>query len=142
MKEQNYKNHSRMVPMYHYFLTIILLAILIKTCLPCCSQTCNFSQSNILIGGLTLACIVIAYFARAFALKAQDRVIRAEENLRHFVATGKLLPGNLRMNQIIALRFASDDEWLDLIERAIKENLNSKDIKQSIKNWKADFNRV
>ncbi len=142
MKEQNYKNHTRMVPMYHYFLTIILLAILIKICLPCCYQTCTFSQSNILIGALTLACIVIAYFARAFALKAQDRVIRAEENLRHFVATGKLLPENLKMNQIIALRFASDDEWLSLMDKAIKENLRSKDIKLSIKNWKADFNRV
>ena len=53
-----------------------------------------------------------------------------------------MLPSQLRMGQIIALRFASDEEYVSLTERAIAENLSSKEIKMSIKNWKADHNRL
>jgi hypothetical protein len=77
-----------------------------------------------------------------FALKAQDRAIRAEENLRHFVLTGKLLPASLRIGQIVALRFASDDEFVALAQKAADKNLPGKQIKQSITNWKADTYRV
>jgi hypothetical protein len=77
-----------------------------------------------------------------FALKAQDRAIRAEENLRHFVLTGKLLPAGLRIGQIVALRFAADEEFVALAVKAASENLGSKEIKQSITNWKEDTYRV
>ena len=53
-----------------------------------------------------------------------------------------MFPTELKLNQIIALRFASDEELVTLTERAIKENLTSKEIKMAIKNWKADHNRV
>ena len=81
-------------------------------------------------------------FVRMFALKAQDRAIRAEENLRHFVLTGKLLPASLSVGQIVALRFAPDAEFPALVEKAATNNLSGKEIKQSIQNWKADFYRV
>lgn len=81
-------------------------------------------------------------FSRIFALKAQDRAIRAEENLRHFVLTGKLLPSSLTVGQVVALRFASDAEFVALAEKAAANNLSGKEIKQSIQNWKADFYRV
>ena len=68
--------------------------------------------------------------------------IRAEENLRHFVITGKILPANLRVAQIIALRFAPDEEFISLTEKASLENLSPKQIKSNIKNWKADLYRV
>jgi len=142
MEQQNFKNHSRMVPLYHYILWLILLAVLIGSIVNLCHSSCDNFYSASLITALTIAGILTAWFARAFALKAQDRAIRAEENLRHFAATGKLLPSQLRMGQIIALRFAGDDEWLALIQLAIDKNLSSKEIKQQIKNWKADFNRV
>jgi len=58
------------------------------------------------------------------------------------VMTGKLLPSDLTMSQIIALRFASDDEFLPLMEKALQEKLSAKEIKSSIKNWKADQYRV
>ena len=77
-----------------------------------------------------------------FALKAQDRAIRAEEKLRHFVLTGKLLPASLRIGQIVALRFAADEEFAALAVKAVAENLTSKQIKESINNWKADTYRV
>jgi hypothetical protein len=75
-------------------------------------------------------------------LKAQDRAIRAEENLRHYVLTGKLLPTSLTVGQIVALRFAPDAEFPALVNKAATENLPGKAIKASIQNWKADFYRV
>jgi hypothetical protein len=56
--------------------------------------------------------------------------------------TGKLLPASLRIGQIIALRFAADEEFVGLAVKAASENLSSKEIKQSINNWKADTYRV
>ena len=91
---------------------------------------------------IAIILILLAWYIRIFPLKAQDRAIKAEENLRHYVMTGKLLPPELRMSQIIALRFSSDEEFLQLTERALKEKLSSKEIKMAIKNWKADYYRV
>jgi hypothetical protein len=98
---------------------------------------------NALLFILTGLSLLSGYFLfRSFSLKAQDRAIRAEENLRHFVLTGKLLDKNLTVSQIVALRFAPDEEFIALAERAVKENLNNPDIKKAIKNWKADNHLV
>jgi hypothetical protein len=77
-----------------------------------------------------------------FALKAQDRAINAEESLRYYIMTGKALPNELTISQIIALRFASDAEYLALLDRAIKDNLSNKEIKMAIQQWKGDYHRV
>lgn len=86
--------------------------------------------------------ILLMWFTRTFALKAQDRAIRAEENFRHYLLTQKPLPSSLRLSQIIALRFASDEEYLELVEQAVKDKLPAKEIKAKIKNWKGDYHRV
>ena len=70
------------------------------------------------------------FFCRVFALKAQDRAIRAEENLRYFVLTGQLLDPRLGIRQIIALRFAPDDEFVGLAKRAASEQLTEDAIKR------------
>jgi hypothetical protein len=89
------------------------------------------------------ACMIpVALYARIFALKAQDRAIRAEENLRHFAMTGKLLDARLSVKQIVALRFASDGEFTTLAARAANDSLSPTAVKQSIKNWRADEDRV
>ena len=62
--------------------------------------------------------------------------------MRHFVLTGKLLDKNLTMSQIIALRFADNDEFVDLVQKASANNMSSKDIKQAIQTWRADHDRV
>lgn len=79
---------------------------------------------------------------RTYALKAQDRAIRAEESLRFFILTGKAIDERLRMGQIVALRFASDNELVALAEKAAMEGLSGKQIKQLIQQWKADYRRI
>ena len=144
MKQQNFKNHSKLVPLFHG-VTAFLLLIGIS------GATVNFSQAirngnNQLGAGILLLLFVIAllffWFIRAFSLGAQDRAIRAEENLRYFSLTGKLFSNKLTLRQIIALRFAPDEEFINLVDRAIKENLSQTIIKQTIQNWKADHNRI
>jgi hypothetical protein len=91
---------------------------------------------------LVLTLISVSFHSRSFALKAQDRAVRAEENFRYFVLTGTPLPHGLTLCQIIALRFASDEELVSLVDKTLKENLAPKDIKQAVKNWKADYHRA
>ncbi len=99
-----------------------------------------YSASLIVV--MTVCLALTALFARMFALKAQDRAIRAEENLRHFVMTGKLLDPRLTVQQIIGLRFGSDEEFVALARRAAEESLAQKDIKRAVKKWRADTYRV
>jgi hypothetical protein len=86
--------------------------------------------------------VLTALLGRMFAVKAQDRAIRAEENLRHFVLTGKLLDPRLAIRQVIGLRFASDAEFVALAKRAADENLSERAIKQAVQQWKPDTYRV
>jgi hypothetical protein len=79
---------------------------------------------------------------RIFSLKVQSRVIRVEENFRHYVLTGKPLDTRLRLSQVIALRFAKDDEFVELAKKAVDEKLSNDAIKRLITDWKADYHRV
>ena len=141
-KTQNYSNHPQLVPSYHYFTSLLILALITLTSIYCFTENKNASLFNAILILLTVTILSIGLHARSFALKAQDRAIRAEENLRYFILTGKRLDQNLKMSQIIALRFASDEELVELVERALKENLSSTEIKKAIKNWKGDYYRV
>lgn len=140
MTSQNFKNHRRFHPIYHYFLPLVLLATLIVEVLLIVRE--GMSLSAILF--LLIFVIITAYFIllRTYPLKAQDRAIKAEENLRHFALTGKLLDSRLTIGQIIALRFASDAEFPELCDKAVSQNLSSNDIKKAIKNWKSDNYRI
>ena len=142
MTQQNYSNHTRMVPGYHYVAGALWLAIFIGSFVNLFHSTPETHYSAALIVAMNILLVLIAYYSRAFALKAQDRAIRAEENFRHFVLTGKPLNSGLRMSQIIALRFAGDDEFVALAQKAANENLSAKAIKQAITNWKEDTYRV
>lgn len=142
MQQQNFNNHSRMVPMYHYVTYTLLLVTIIGCIMLLVNDTCSAAYNGWLMLSLSLLLLLALWFARSFALKAQDRVIRAEENFRYFIATQKTLPKELTMSQIIALRFAADDEWQSLMQQAIDKNLSAKEIKKQIKNWRADYYRV
>ena len=141
---QNYANHARLDLGYHKILAPVLLLTFIGSWVNFAESVGDhqrlYSASLILV---LSGCLVAAtLYARIFPLKAQDRAIRAEEGLRHYVLTGKLLDPRLSVPQVVALRFASDAEFPTLASRAASENLPPKEIKQSIKNWRADEYRV
>lgn len=142
MSTQNYENHKQFVFGYHRILLPALLILFIGSLVNLFKCTPGNCYAASLICFASLLLFVMAYYIRMFPLIAQNRVIRAEENLRFYVLTGKLLPAEIRMSQVIALRFAPDEELEDLVKRAINENLSQKDIKKAIKNWKGDYHRV
>lgn len=142
MAEQNFKNHGRYIPLWHYITPLVIAGILGWGIV---NFTNHHAYTHFLGAFMILVSFVLLmlwWYARAFALRAQDRAIRAEETFRHFILTGKPLDSRLRMRQIIALRFASDEEFAALAKRAVDESMSSSDIKKAIKNWKADYNRV
>jgi Family of unknown function (DUF6526) len=144
MAEQNFKNHARYVPMFHG----VLFALIVIAFLGSVAYLIRHIGDHhgrtplVLFVIITFAMILQFFFSRTFPLKAQDRAIRAEENLRHFALTGKLLDPRLTVPQIIALRFASDDEFVALARKAADSGLSNREIKQSVKNWRADDYRV
>jgi len=142
MELQNFKNHPRLVVGWHYITSVALLALLIGSFINLFHSAKENLYSASLICLIALILLFIFWFTRVFALKAQDRAIRAEENLRHFVLTGKLLDKQLSVSQIVALRFADDEEFVALAAKAVKEKLSNKDIKLLIQSWKADHHRV
>lgn len=142
MSEQNFKNHTRFVPLYHYVAGTLAIAIFGGSIVNLFHSDAQTHYSAALIVCIAFVLLILFWYARAFALRAQDRAIRAEENFRHYILTGKPLPKELKMGQIIGLRFASDEEFSALAQKAVAENLDQKTIKQSIKNWKADNDRA
>jgi len=144
MATQNYANHRQMVPMFHLVLLPVLGLTLIGSVVNLVKSWGEHSRiySASLIVVLTIATIMLSFLIRIFALKAQDRAIRAEENLRHFAMAGKLLDPRLTIGQVIALRFASDGEFLALSKKAADEATAPDDIKRSVQEWRADTYRV
>jgi hypothetical protein len=142
MSQQNFKKHSRYIPLWHFIIPLIILSLFIGII----NNLVHAVASNVYSAALlvVIAALLISFYwyTRWFALRAQDRAIRAEENFRHFILTGKPLDSRLRMGQIIALRFASDEEMPALAKRALEEKLSQKEIKQAIKTWRPDYNRV
>lgn len=142
MNEQNFKNHAKYVFGYHVIGGLGILVLIIGSLVNLFTSTSENIYSASLICLMAVLLLLVASYARTFPLRAQDRAIRAEENLRYYVLTGKLLPRELKISQIIALRFASDDELVSLVDRSLHEKLTGKEIKRSIKNWRADHYRV
>jgi hypothetical protein len=140
--EQNYKNHRRYTIGYHLITSLLLLAFLggaINNA-RISSKDNQYSACLLVLGAIIM--ILLYWYLRAFPLKAQDRAIRAEENFRHYLLTNRQLDPRLRMSQIVALRFASDEEFPGLAQRAANENIKSEEIKKLIRSWRADNDRV
>ena len=144
MEEQSYAKHAKFVPLFHGGLFALILLALGR------SVASLFRAVESGSGRLTSAALVdlsfaaglLFLFCRTFPLKAQDRAIRAEENLRHFALTGKLLDKRLSAKQIIGLRFASDGEFPALAKKAADENMSLDAIKRSVKTWRPDYDRL
>ena len=144
MKQQDFSNHTRVVPAFH----MVALPILVLNFADQIYRIVRlgFSFDTVVSLLLAIALILVALYARMFALTVQDRVIRLEMRLR----LEQVLPPDLKpripqftVNQLVAMRFASDAELPDLARRVLEEKMNNrKSIKQLIKTWKADYLRA
>src|SRR6476620_1602317 len=142
-KTHDYKSHRRYVPSFHFFVLPVLLANVViegKRLFQ------NQDLRNAWAVVFAIALFVFAFAARGMAARAQDRVIRLEERLRlaslmspeNFSKIGELTPA-----QLVALRFASDEEAPDLAQRTLTGEFKSpEEIKKAVKNWRADLHRV
>ena len=142
---QNYKNHIRLHPPYHFFAVFVFFINIIVAIVVLIRRWPHHLAMHLWIVVMAFALFVLVTVVRTYPLRVQDRVIRLEENLRY----QRLLPPDLlaaaqslTLGQIVALRFASDAELPTLVQRALTENLKPKAIKQSITNWRADNLRV
>ena len=143
MSEQNYSNHVRRTPVFGVALLLLMVTAVgavVNLYQSWGDHQRLYSASLILV--LSCCTVVVAGAARRFPLKAQDRAIRAEENLRHYVLTGKLLDPRLKPLQIVALRFAADEEFVELARRAAEKGMPPDEIKRAIKSWRPDDHRV
>jgi len=140
---QDFKNHQKFVPAFHYVALPLLLVNLIYSGYV---TVTSFSLDSVMALLLAVAVMIVAFLARVFALGAQDRVIRLEERLR----LHELLPPDqkqdideLTTGQLIALRFASDGEVAALVATVRAEGIEDrKEIKKRVTNWRADHQRV
>lgn len=143
MATQNYDNHVRYYPLVHFVLVPILIFNIVWQAVRLYQEP-DWDRAEWLL--MAFALMILNLAARLQALKAQDRVIRLEENIRY----KEILPedlakqaSNLKVGQILALRFASDGELPELIQKALRgEMQSSKEIKQAIKTWRGDYLRV
>jgi hypothetical protein len=139
---QNLKNHGRIDPAFHVVLLLVLVLNLIFAIVHLVHHR-NIDAAWFLV--LSIAVFIALFRLRQYPLKVQDRIIRLEERLR----LQSLAPAEwhtqifrLSEDQLIGLRFAGDDEVVELAKQALEENLNRKQIKERIKDWRADNWRV
>lgn len=139
---QNLKNHPRLDPLYHFFIFGLYLLNLVFACVHLYRQPTFFPAWYLV---LSISAIVPILKLRTYPLKVQDRVIRLEERLRLQALSPQEWHAQifrLSEDQLIALRFAGDDEVVELARQAVEHNLNRKQIKERIRNWRADNWRV
>ena len=156
MNQQTFSNHMKFVPAFHFFVIPVLLANMIWNIVSvyrlfapsAASRAISLSLvADVALSLLvSIALLVMAFLARIFALGVQDRVIRLEERLRY----ERLLPEDLKprieeftINQLVSLRFASDAELPTLARKVLDGKMTErKAIKQMVKSWRPDYQRV
>jgi hypothetical protein len=140
---QDFKHHGRFDPIYHFFLAWVFLANIIVITVFAVHHPHRFIAWWCVL--LSVAGFLLLFKLRGYPLKVQDRVIRLEERLRlQALAPEQWRPQIYRLSedQLIGLRFAPDDEVVDLAKQALEQNLNRKQIKERIKDWRPDNWRV
>lgn len=142
---QNYKNHARFDPLFHFFLAPV--SILNVVLLFIWHLRHRWFHPHLFMWAIFMSIVFMLAVTkiRLYALRNQDRIIRLEERLRY----ERLLPtdllgrsADLSLPQIIALRFASDAELPELMKRTLTEGLVPKTIKQAIQSWRPDYDRI
>ncbi|HLM83432.1 MAG TPA: DUF6526 family protein [Terriglobales bacterium] len=139
---QNFSNHTRLDPPFHFFILPVFAITLIATIVHLVRRPELHSAWMVVV---MLAAIAVIFKTRLYALKVQDRVIRLEERLRlASLLDAALRPGiaEFAESQLVALRFASDAELPALAARALNEKLAAPEIKKAIQQWRPDYWRV
>ncbi|HKB64397.1 MAG TPA: DUF6526 family protein [Pyrinomonadaceae bacterium] len=143
MDTQNFENHTRWHPTFHFFILPVMLinfvwAVVVFFKAP------NWNSGWWIV--VSLALLILTTFVRTYSLKVQDRVIRLEERLRYQQVVSPALAqqaSNLTAAQTVALRFAADEELENLVNSVLNGKfVKTKDIKRAIKQWRADHFRV
>lgn len=139
---QNLKNHGRLHVPFHI---VTFLVLIINLALCCAHDIRYFGIWNTWLIVLSVMMFIPFFLIRMYPLKVQDRVIRLEERIR----LQALAPAEwhsqiyrLTEDQLVGLRFAADDEVVELAKKALEENLGRKQIKERIKSWRPDNWRV
>ncbi len=139
---QSFASHAKMVPLYHYWTTLFLV---VPTVYFAYVTVTAFSWGALMTLVFAVVVILAAFFARAFPLGVQDRVIRLEERIRMERLLGDLRDrmDEIPTDLIIGLRFASDDELESLVRRVLDGELaDRKSVKAAVRSWRADHQRI
>jgi hypothetical protein len=143
METQNFKNHNSFKFSWHLIGGLLIAFILFVYSIVSLIREVN--EETIFRLFFTFSFLIIAYYCRRFSTRNQDRIIRMEMRYRYHLLTGirfETFEKDLSIQQIVAIRFAGDDELESLIKRTISEKLAPKDIKSAIKNWQGDYQRI
>lgn len=148
-KPQNLANHMRRDPPFHFYVVPIFVVALLMTLVHFFAHITHGDLRDhmhaVLLILLAVACLLLVFKVRLYALRVQDRVIRLEERLRLTQLLSEPLRSRipeLTEDQLCGLRFASDAEIPKLVERALNEKLKRAEIKKAIENWRPDYWRV
>lgn len=151
-EQQSFANHAKFVPAFHFFAGPVLIANLIWAVVQSVHVLLSGHLNSWLVVGVVFhvlvagALVVTVFLARIFALGVQDRVIRLEERLRYQQALSEDLKpriGEFTINQLVSLRFASDEELPALARKVLDGRINDRrTIKRMIQNWRADYQRI
>jgi len=145
MKKQNYANHIRFYIPHHFILLPIVLGLTAFSI----RNACVYEQQRLIWIFLSVLsfslCFLVFMVRQHYALGNQNRIVRLEFRLRYYELFGESaqkIESSLTFSQIAALRFANDDEFKILLNKALKEHLSSDKIKKSIHDWQADNMRL
>lgn len=144
MKKQSFKNHIRFYTPHHFvYYPVVILFIVFSVYFAITTQDKLIWS---FISSIFVVLFCLSFMLRQhYALTLQNRIVRLELRYRYFSLTGKRLENfenRLNEEQLFALRFAPDDEIIELIEKTLSKNLSGNEIKKSIINWKGDYERV
>ncbi len=144
MKKQSYSNHRKSNWLFYgVFLGIILIntgGALMYFDLSLESGSYLYPSALLLSSNI---CLLIMFgFLRYFTLRLQERIIRSEENLRHFMLTGKPLDSRIHARQTLGLRYAPDSEFVELARDCAERQTSSEEIIKSISRWRGDYNQI
>ncbi|WP_312752114.1 DUF6526 family protein [Epilithonimonas hominis] len=146
---QNLKNHRKFYPLHHFVFYPVTLALLVFSVVKLWNNinvNSEFLTIWAVISAIIVLIIVLSLMLRQhYALGLQDRIIINEFKFRYFALAGnrlESLPYQFSDAQIFALRFSEDEDLMELINNTIENDWSSSEIKQNIKNWKADNKRI